>query len=67
LCTTALEFPFAKLATLNVYTDAIDLGVTTRQATSSFGTGDSELVAGIIHAAIAHQDDVTIIKLTSAN
>jgi hypothetical protein len=61
-----LEFPFAKLATLNVYSDAIDLGVTSRQSTSSFGTSNAELIAGIIHAAVAHQDDVTILKLKSA-
>jgi len=60
-----LEFPFPKLATLNVYTDAIDLGVTSRQATSTFGTGDPELIAGIIHAAVNRQeDDVTIIHFT---
>jgi len=61
-----LEFPFAKLATLNVYTDAIDLGVTSRQATSSFAVGDPELVAGMIHAAVNHRDsNVTIIRLVS--
>lgn len=58
-----LEFPFAKLATLNVYTDAIDLGVTSRQATSSFAVSDPELVAGMIHAAVNHADgEVTIIR-----
>jgi hypothetical protein len=61
-----LEFPFAKLATLNVYSDAIDLGVTSRQSTSSFRTGDPELVAGIIHAAVNHGDsDVTIVEMAS--
>ena len=59
-----LEFPYAKLVTLNVYTDAIDLGVTSRQATSSFRTGDPQLLAGIIHAAVNHKDDeVTILRL----
>jgi hypothetical protein len=59
-----LEFLFTKLATLNAYTDAIDLGVTNRQATSSFRVGDPELVAGIIHAAVNHRDsDVTIVQL----
>jgi hypothetical protein len=58
-----LEFPFAKLATLNIYSDAIDLGVTSRQTTSSFGTSNSDLIAGIIHAAISHQDDVTILNI----
>ena len=58
-----LEFPFAKLATLNVYTDAIDLGVTSRQATSSFAVSDPELVAGMIHAAVNHADgEVNIIR-----
>ena len=59
-----LEFPFAKLATLNVYSDAIDLGVTTRQTTSSFSTSNADLIAGIIHGAISHQDDVTILKIS---
>ena len=59
-----LEFPYAKMATLNAYADAIDLGVTTRQTTSSFAIRDPELVAGIIHAAIAHSDgDITVVKL----
>ena len=62
-----LEFPFAKLATLNLYSDAIALGVTTRQTTSMFGTGDPELVAGLIHAAVAHQDDLTIMRMVFAD
>lgn len=58
-----LEFAFGKLATLNVYTDAIDLGVTTRQSTSSFRAANPELVAGVIHGAINHLDSgVTIIR-----
>jgi hypothetical protein len=60
-----LEFPFAKLATLKVYSDAIDLGVTTRQTTSSFGTSNGELIAGIIHAAISHQDGIKILRVRS--
>ena len=60
-----LEFPYAKLATLNVYTDAIDLGVTSRQSTSSFGTSNADLIAGIIHGAMSHPDDVTILKIRS--
>ena len=52
-----------KLAALNVYTDAIDLGVTSRQTTSSFGTSNSELIAGIIHGAISHQDDLKILDI----
>jgi hypothetical protein len=59
-----LEFPFTKLATLNAYSDAIALGVATRQTTSTFGTGDPELVAGLIHAAVARQGDVTIIEFS---
>jgi hypothetical protein len=59
-----LEFPFSKLATLDVYKDAIDLGVTSRQSTSPFRTGDPELIAGIIRAAFERKDDkVTIIKI----
>jgi len=58
-----LEFLFTKLATLNVYTDAIDLGVTNRQSTSSFRTGDPELLAGIIHGAFERRDsEVTLIR-----
>jgi hypothetical protein len=60
-----LEFPFAKLASLNVYTDAIDLGVTSRQTTSSFRTSHADLIAGIIHGAISHQDHITILKIKS--
>ena len=58
-----LQFPFSKLASLDVYRDAIDLGVTSRQTTSSFAVGDSELLSGIIHAAINHQDDCTVIHI----
>lgn len=61
-----LEFPFAKLATLNVYSDAIDLGVTSRQTTSSFGTSNAELIAGMIHGAISH-DDITILDIQTKN
>ena len=62
-----LEFLFTKLATLNVYTDAIDLGVTSRQSTSTFGTADPELISGIIHAALSHQDHITIIRFREAD
>jgi len=59
-----LEFPFAKLAAMTAYSDAINLGVTTRQTTSTFRTGDPELLVGIIHAAVNHQDDdVTIMEI----
>ena len=54
---------FRQLATLNVYADAIDLGVTNRQSTPSFADSDPELVAGMIHAAVDHADgEVTIIR-----
>ena len=62
-----LEFPFAKLATLDAYSDAVALGVTTRQTTSTFGTPEPELIAGLIHAAVAHQDDATIMKMSYTN
>ena len=58
-----LEFPYAKLATLNVYSDAIDLGVTSRQNTSKFSTSNAELIAGIIQGAISYGDDVTILDI----
>lgn len=50
-----LEFLFSKLATLELYSDAIDLGVTNRQTTSSFRVTYPDVVAGIIHAAVALQ------------
>lgn len=62
-----LEFPFAKLATLNIYTDAIDLGVTSRQSTSSFRATDPELLAGMIHAAFDKRDEVTLVSLRAAS
>lgn len=62
-----LEFPFAKLATLNVYTDAIDLGVTSRQPTSSFRATDPELLAAMIHAAFDKRDQVTLVSLRAAS
>jgi hypothetical protein len=46
-----LEFLYAKLATLNVYSDAIDLGVTNRQTTSTFRLAAPQFVAGMIRAA----------------
>ena len=61
-----LEFPFSKLATLNVYSDAIDLGVTSRQTTSSFRTSHADLIAGIIYGAISHQDHITILRIEFA-
>jgi hypothetical protein len=62
-----LEFAFAKLATISIYAYAVNLGVTNRQSTSSFRTGDPQLVAGIIHAAFNHRDKhLTIVRLTPA-
>lgn len=46
-----LEFPYAKLATLNTYTDGIGVGVTRCRSTSTFGLAEPELVAGMIRAA----------------
>jgi hypothetical protein len=61
-----LEFPFAKLATLKAYTDALELGVTSRQTTSTFRVGDPTLVAGTIHAAHDHAGtDLTILRLNT--
>lgn len=54
---TTLEFPLAELVTINVFSGAIALGVTSRQAISWFGTGHPELIVGIIHAAINHADE----------
>ena len=48
-----LEFSFTKLVALTVYSDAIDLGVTNRQSTSSLRVPDPEFVAGMIRAAFA--------------
>jgi hypothetical protein len=48
-----LEFTFARLVTLNTYSDAIDLGVTNRQSTSSFRIADPQFVAGMIRAAFS--------------
>ena len=52
-----LEFAFSKLATLNAYSDAIDLGVTNRQATSTLAVNDPAYVSGMIHAAFEHNRD----------
>jgi multidrug efflux pump subunit AcrA (membrane-fusion protein) len=60
----ALEFPFTKLATLTVHPDAIDLGVTSRQSTSTFRLPDPELTAALIRAALNHRDsEVTVLRL----
>jgi hypothetical protein len=46
-----LEFAFSKLSTLSTYTDAITLGVSNRQNTSTLAVDDPEFVAGMIRAA----------------
>jgi hypothetical protein len=58
-----LEFPYAKLATLNVYSDAIDLGVTSRQNTSKFGSSNADLIAGIIQGAVRYGDELKILDI----
>ncbi len=45
-----LEFPFAKLATLNAFGDGLELGVTSRQSTSTFRGVDGAFVAAMIRA-----------------
>lgn len=51
-----LEFPYKKLATVNVYSDALTLGVTTRQATSTLRMESPVLVGGLIQAAMQWTD-----------
>ncbi len=51
-----LEFPFGKLATLNAYSDGIELGVTSRQATSKFRGLDGEFLAEMIRALFVALD-----------
>jgi hypothetical protein len=46
-----LEFAFPKLSTLSTYSDAITLGVSNRQNTSTLALGEPEFVAGMIRAA----------------
>jgi hypothetical protein len=46
-----LEFAFSKLSTLSTYTDAVTLGVSSRQNTSTLAVDDPEFVAGMIRAA----------------
>jgi hypothetical protein len=59
-----IEFSFAKLASLNAYSDAVSLGVTNRQTTSTFRMGDGAFVAGMIRAALDHADSgVTVVRL----
>ena len=51
-----LEFSYKKLGTLNVYSDALTLGVTTRQATSTLRLESPVLVGGLIQAAMQWTD-----------
>jgi len=55
-----IEFPLAKLAALNVYGDAIDVGATNRKTNSHFRVGTPELVAGLIQGAVSHEDVVVM-------
>lgn len=49
-----LEFQFNKLISLQVYADAVELGVSNRQTTSSFTVEDPVCLAGIIRATVEH-------------
>jgi hypothetical protein len=55
-----IEFPLAKLAALNVYGDAIDVGATNRKTNSHFRVGTPELIAGLIQGAVSHEDVVVM-------
>jgi HIRAN domain len=46
-----LEFAFSKLSTLSTYSDAITLGVSSRQNTSTIALAEPEFVADMIRAA----------------
>jgi hypothetical protein len=58
-----IEFPLAKLATLNVYGDAIAVGATNRKTNSHFRVGTPELVAGLIHGAVGHLEHIVVLHL----
>lgn len=63
-----LEFPYSKLASMEVYRDAICLGVTSRQSTSMFGVSDPEFLVGLIHGAFNRRDEgVTIVELKGSD
>jgi hypothetical protein len=47
-----LEFPFPALVTLAEYSDAVVLGVTTREATSAIRVADPGFVVGMVRAAL---------------
>jgi hypothetical protein len=55
-----IEFPLGKLASLNVYGDAIAVGVTNRKTNSHFRVGTPALVAGLIQGAVSHEDIVVM-------
>jgi hypothetical protein len=55
-----IEFPLAKLATLNVYGDAIAVGATNRKTNSHFRVWTPDLVAGLIQGAASHEDIVVM-------
>jgi hypothetical protein len=55
-----IEFPLVKLATLNVYGDAIAVGATNRKTNSHFRVGTPELVAGLIQGAASHKSIVVM-------
>jgi hypothetical protein len=62
-----LEFPYTKLVALNVFADAIALGVTSRQTTSTFATPAPGVIAAVIQSTIRHQPDgVTLIYDSTA-
>lgn len=58
-----LEFRLDKVQTLNVYGDAITVGVTNRKTNSSFRVGTPELVAGLIQGAVSHLENIVVIDL----
>jgi hypothetical protein len=58
-----IEFPLAKLATLDVYGDAIAVGATNRTTNSHFPVGTPELVAGLVHGAVGHLEHLVVLDL----
>jgi hypothetical protein len=55
-----IEFPLAKLSTLNVYGDPVSVGASNRKTNSHFRVGTPELVAGLIQGAVSHEDIVVM-------
>ena len=63
-----IEFPYKKLATLQAFIDAVSLGVTSRQTTSTFRTRAAELIAGLIHAAAdSSERGLAVVALMSSS